>query len=195
VRLAIALIMLPLSATAFAQTMDSENTRKTMQKLGRCVAIEKMNQVEEFLQHPDAAMKDWLRFRVSVCRISAGAGYMEGKTEALRFALAEAFLIRKFRGEVPPISGFPEKFDASADVLDVFGTCIVQKSPYESWQLLRTGAASRQENAAFNALMPTMKFCVAKGSTVRLNKFFVRGAIASAFFRYSQHAAVSQGMA
>ena len=194
-RLAIALPMLTMSAAAFAQTMDSENTRKTMQVLGRCVAIEKMNQVEEFLRHPDKAMMDRLRWRLGVCRISAGAGYMKGEPQAFRFALAEAFLIRKFRGNVPSTSGFPEKHDPSADVLDVFGTCIVQKSPYESWQLLRTGAASKQEDAAFKALMPTMKFCVTNGSTVRLNKFFVRGALAYAFFRYSQHPEISQGMA
>ena len=118
---------------------------------------------------------------------------LKGEQDAFRFTLAEAFVVRKFKGVMPALGGFPENPIQNADPLETLGTCIVQKAPVESWALLQTKVTSRDEKSALSALTPAMKFCISSGVTLKLNKFFLRGAVAEAIYRFSKNGAVTTG--
>ena len=82
-----------------------------------------------------------------------------------------------------------------AHALGTLSECIIRKSPAESWALLQTDAASPKEATAFAALAPAMQACVTRGTTVKMQAFFMRGAIAQTYYRLSQAPRTSAGSA
>jgi hypothetical protein len=183
---------------------DSKNTRRIMQEFARCVTRRDAFHVEHFLDTRGHQLSGALSERAGECLgDAAGDNSMaKGQADTFRYALAEAYLVRKYRdaglGDVAgiaPLDHHDEVGQHQETGLGTLSECIIRKAPRESWALLRTDAASPSEKAAFAALGPAMQACVSRGSTVNMPAFFMRGSIADTYYLLSKAPRVASGVA
>ena len=180
----------------------AKDTRRVVQEFARCVVKAGAPLVSKFLDAPDVKWSSGLRGRAADC-LGDSAGddsRLQGAPDTFRFALAEAWLIHKFHdtgmsdlSAIAPLAHPGEIGPNAAHALGTMSECIIRKSPAESWALLRTDAASAEEKTRFAALGPAMQACVTRGTTVKMQAFFMRGAIAQTYYRLSQAPRASAG--
>lgn len=64
-----------------------------------------------------------------------------------------------------------------------YGECVVRTGPAASFALLATKPETAEERTAFAALQPSLAGCLDAGQTIKINKVFLRGAIAYNYYR------------
>ena len=114
------------------------------------------------------------------------------RPDVLAGAVAEA-LLRKDYADLPSVVD-QAAVDAEAEraraaqlsVAERFGRCIVWNDPAGVQAMLRSPAGSQQERTAMDALKDDMGMCLQEGSTLRLNRPFVRTVAAVAAYRLAQ---------
>jgi hypothetical protein len=177
--------------------VGSRDTRRVVQEFARCLARRSMSGVAVYLDRKMTSLTPTLGSHAPEClgqAFDAGDGSMlKGHSDSYRYALAEAYLVRKYRevglpdlARIAPLAHPGEAGPNGAHALGTFSECIIRNSPAQSWALLRTDAASPKEAIAIAELSPAMQACVARGTTLKMPAFFVRGAIAETYYRLSQ---------
>jgi hypothetical protein len=177
----------------------TRDTRRVVQDFARCIARRDAARVDKYLSSKALRFSQVLGDRAEEC-LGAAAGddsRLSGQSDTFRYALAEAYIVRKFRevgiGDVGTIAPLDHPQEAGIPHgLGALSECIIRKAPTESWALLRTDAASPGEKSAFASLDPAMQACVSRGTTLKMQPFFMRGAIADSFFRLSKAPSTAQ---
>lgn len=172
---------------------EARDTRRVVQDFARCIARRDAARVDRYLSSTTLRFSQVLGDRAEEC-LGAAAGdesRLSGKSDTFRYALAEAYLVRKYReAGLPDVATIaPLEHPLEAGIPHGLGTlseCIIRKAPSESWGLLRTDAATPEEKTAFADLGPAMEACVSRGTTVKMQQFFMRGAIADSYYRLSK---------
>ncbi len=172
----------------------AKDTRRVVQDFARCIVRRDSAKVAKYLESTDRRFRAILGDRADECLgVSAGdESRLSGQADSFRYALAEAYLVRKYReAGLGDLSNFAPLYPAgqghqAEQGLGPLSECIIRKAPAPSWALLRTDAASSAEKAAFSALAPAMQECVPRGTTLKMQAFFMRGALADAYFRLSK---------
>ncbi|MEO7411260.1 MAG: hypothetical protein ABIU10_08075 [Sphingomicrobium sp.] len=176
--------------------VGTKNTRRVVQDFARCLARRSMSGVALYLDRNMASLTPTLGRHAPECLGDAfedGDGAMlKGQSDTYRVAMAEAYVVRKYReaglgdlATVSPLVHPGETGPHGAHALGTLSECIIRRSPAESWALLRTDAATPSEATAFAALSPAMQACVTRGTTVKMQAFFMRGAIAETYYLLS----------
>jgi hypothetical protein len=176
------------------------DTRRVVQDFARCIARRDSGRVAKYLDSTTLRFKAVLGDRAEEC-LGASAGdesRLSGEADTFRYALAEAYLVRKYRdvgiGDIAAIAALTHLDEAGVPHgLGTLSECIIRKVPSESWALLRTDAASPAEKAAFAALAPAIGGCINRGTTVKMQPFFMRGAIAQTYYELSKAPRVAAG--
>lgn len=170
----------------------AKDTRRVVQAFANCMVKRGMSSVAEFLDRPDGAFTRTLRSRAPDCLIDAyddagDVAMLKGESVTYRYALAEAWLLRKFGdagfgdvSAIPPLTLSPASGQNVG--LNALAECVIRQDTAGSWALLTTEAASPEEQAMFQRLTPAMQACVHQGSTLKMQAFFVRGAIAETYY-------------
>lgn len=183
---------------------DSKGTRQVMQDFARCLARRNASGIDQFLSVKGRGLPASLAGQAPDC-LGNSAGdesVLSGQADAYRYALAEAFVVRKYRdkgiGDVHAIATLDHADEAGPHQESGLGTlseCIIRGAPGESWALLRTDAASVEEKAAFSMIGPAMQSCVRQGTMMKMPAFFVRGAIAETYYLLSKAPRMATGAA
>ena len=183
----------------------AKDTRRVVQKFANCLAKRSMSGVAQFLDEKMDRLSPALRSRASDClgeSIDSDESALKGQTDTYRYALAEAYVVRKYGDAgvadlsyIAPLEHPGEGPESNRHGLGMLSECIIRKSPGESWNLLRTDAASVEEKTAFAALSPAMQSCVRRGTTMKMPAFFVRGAIAQTYYMISLAPRIAPGSA
>lgn len=175
--------------------VGAKDTRRVVQDFSRCMTRRHMSGVAQFLDQKMDRLSPVLRSVAPEClgnSFDSDESMLRGSADTYRMALAESYLVRKYReaglGDVTKIAVlYPAAQGHQAEQgLGPLSECIIRKAPGQSWALLRTDAASAEEKAAFNALAPAMETCIPRGTTLKMQVFFMRGAIAEAFYQLSK---------
>ena len=170
----------------------AKDTRRVMQFFANCMVRPSMSSVADYLDRPVGPFTPALRSRAPHCLIESydddgDMAMLKGDALAYRYALAEAWLVRKYGdagpGDVGAIAA-PRFSPASGENfgLNALAECVIHRDSSGSWALLTTEAASPEEKAMFQRLAPSMQACVREGSTLKMQAFFVRGAIAETYY-------------
>lgn len=185
--------------------VGNKDTRRVVQEFARCLTRRSMSGAAEFLNQQTGGLPPALRARAPDClgaSFDGDSSMLKGQSDTYRYALAEAYLVRKYReagvGDLASVAPLVHSGETGPNGVHALGTlseCIVRKSPAESWALLRTDAASAKEKTTFASLGPAMQSCVTRGTTVKMQAFFMRGAIAQTYYRLSQAPRTSSGSA
>ena len=180
-----------------------KDTRRVVQEFARCLARRSMSGVAEFLDQKTGGLPPALRSRAPDClgsSFDSDGSMLKGQSDTYRFALAEAYVVRKYRetgvtdlARIAPLDRPGESAVGNQQALGKLSECIIRAAPAESWNLLRTDAASDAEKTAFAAIGPAMQSCVRQGTTMKMPAFFVRGAIAHTYFLLSKAPRVTSG--
>ena len=117
---------------------------------------------------------------------------MTVRPDLLAVAVAEALLERDYPDFLSVVD--PGTIDVEAEraaaakfsVAGRFGRCMVWSNPAGVESLLKTNPETRGELDAIKVLDHAMGMCVQEGSTVRLNRTFVRGIAALSAYRLAQ---------
>ena len=184
--------------------VGAKDTRRVVQEFARCLTRRALPGVADYLDRRMTILPPALRSHASEClgvAFEAGDGSMlKGRSDTYRYALAEAYVVRKYRdagltdlSRIAPLVHPGETGPNSAHALGTLSECIIRNSPTESWALLRTDAASPKEATAFAALASAMQACVTRGTTVKMQAFFMRGAIAETYYLLSRMPGVAAG--
>lgn len=161
-----------------------------------------MSAVAQFLDQRMDRLSPMLRSRAPDCLGSSfdrDEAMLKGDILSYRYALAEALVIRKFGengiGDLSAIAPLDAAGAAPGQNagLNALGECIIRRDPAATWALLRTDAASAEEKALFQRLAPAMQACVPQGSTLKMQAFFMRGAIAETYYLLSKAPRVAPG--
>ena len=175
---------------------EAKDTRRVVQKFASCLAKRSMSGVAQFLDEKMDRLSPALRSRASDClgeSIDSDESALKGQTDTYRYALAEAYVVRKYGdagvaelSHIAPLEHPDEGPEGNRHGLGMFSECIIRAAPGESWTLIRTEAASADEKVAFAAIGPAMQSCVQRGTTLNMPAFFVRGAIANTYYILSK---------
>ena len=161
-----------------------------------------MSNVAQYLDGNAGPLTPALRSRAPDCLMNSydqDAAMLKGGASSYRYALAEAFLVRKFGengiGNVASIAQLDLSKPAPMQIpgLNALAECAIRKDSAGTWALLRTDAASAEEKALFQRLAPALQACVAQGSTLKMQAFFVRGAIAETYYLLSKAPRLATG--
>jgi hypothetical protein len=174
----------------------AKDTRRVVQEFARCLVRRSSAQVADYLDRNAVSLSGALRSRAPECLMNsydyADSAMLKGSGSSFRYAFAEALLVRQFgeRG-IGDLTGVAPLVVAEVSPgqnpgLQALAECIIRRDPSGSWGLLRTDAASAEEKAHFERLAPTMKLCVARGTTLKMQAFFMRGAIAETYYLLSK---------
>lgn len=176
--------------------VGSKDTRRVVQEFSRCLARRTMSGVAEYLDKRMDRLTPALNSRASDClgaSFDGDGSMLKGRSDTYRYALAEAYVVRKYRetgvfdlGRIAPLHHPGESVVDNKQGLGILSECIIRSAPVESWSLLRTDAASAEEKSAFAAIGPAMQSCVRRGTTMNMPAFFVRGAIAQTYYLLSK---------
>ena len=168
-----------------------KDTRQTVQEFARCVTRREVWRTGKYLEEGAIKLPAFLKERASECLgDAAGDGsVLSGQGTSFRYAFAEAFLVRKYReegiGDLSTIA--PLELPAGPNAgLNALAECVIRRNPADSWALLRTDATSPEEKASLQRLAPAMQACVPQGTTLKMQAFFMRGAIAETYYLLSK---------
>jgi hypothetical protein len=111
--------------------------------------------------------------------------------DVFRGKLAEAFL-KSQSNEVPTLPALPLEKDCSRPwfaatgrnpVIDEMGVCVADTNPKGVAGILATQGYSKEEAAAFGAVMPSLGTCLRAGAKLKANRQALRAALADALYQ------------
>ena len=173
----------------------AKDTRRVVQDFAQCLTRRNLSAVTDFLNRGMTSLSPALRSRAPDClgaSIESDESMLKGGVGSFRYALAEALITRKFGDKgigdlsvVAPLD-LTQLAPGQNPGLNALSECVIRRDPGGSWALLRTEAASPQEKTLFLRLAPAMQACVVHGTTLKMQAFFMRGAIAETYYLLSK---------
>lgn len=214
--LVITALLLGFVSTATAQPTGSRIENRGLiedpvagWRYGRCAAAFRPEAVEELLATvPHSATSEAAFDRVTNrnhdrCYTYANVGgetmYLEEML--LRGQVAQGCYLRKYPGGAPasiagaeastiPVEVYNERIrsaeDQRAEILRIFGDCVVAADPLGVDRLIRTGVTSDEEGRAIGALSPHFGPCLWEGQSIQFSAESLRAALAAALYRRSE---------
>lgn len=176
---------------------DADMGRAAMVGLAKCVVKLHPKAVDAYLAkfpYSPEWRKETAHLATADCLDN---GELRFNPNLLRGSLFVAKYERDFRAAAPQISDTPIAYlpgDAGPDDerrrsvyygMITFADCVVRRDPTDARDVVMSLVGSRREANAFGALGPSLSQCLPAGSTIKLSKEQLSGAIAEALYRIS----------
>ncbi len=175
---------------------STKDAARDLAEFARCAAARRQSRVRDFLLAPYASAEQSSGFTKVVLAeddpcipASVGGSRMRLGPEVLAGALAQAMVLREYP-ELPAMMKVTVVDPAAEGALvarlhpaEAFGRCVVQRDPAAALALFASTSGKPEEAGAMTALADDLGPCLAAGSTLKVNRLFVRNVLGVAAYR------------
>ena len=186
------------------ESEDLLSVRKAARRYGICVAAKNPELAEQAINLPATRPGLSAGLKRAATKACLEAGSLTFRAVLLRAVFFEGLYTLKFgrgpsrdlsrAGPVDFAQWYPPPRTNHATTLLGFvqmGACAARAKQVAAWKLVMSEPGSTSEQNAINELQPALPGCLPKGLTYRISIDMLRGGIAEALYRLSEHAPVT----